>query len=42
VCDEWIENERKQKAKFNKEPKENKRDTIHKGIIGKISEEQLK
>jgi hypothetical protein len=26
-------NERKQKAKFNNEPKENKRDTIHNGKL---------
>jgi hypothetical protein len=29
------ENERKQKAKFNKEPKENKRDSIHNGKLKK-------
>jgi hypothetical protein len=36
------ENERKQKAKYNKEPKENKGDIIHNGKLGKISDEQLK
>jgi len=36
------ENERKQKAKFNKETKENKTDTIHNGKLGKVSEKELK
>jgi hypothetical protein len=35
------ENKRKQKAKFNNEPKENKKDTIHNGKLEK-KEEQLK
>jgi hypothetical protein len=36
------ENERKQKAKFNKERKENKGDAIHNVKLGKVSDEQLK
>ena len=42
MCDKWMRTREKQKAKFNNEPKENKKDTIHNGKLGKISEEQLK
>jgi len=32
----------KAEAKFNNESKENKRDNVHNGKLGQISEEQLK